>query len=126
MGADIDPQALAAAIDAAVLHPCLADLWSPFPFADEAFDLIVAGEIVEHVPFPTDLVAEVARVLRLCQFVIGVDRVPTEEPCRAGFKHDPKHLRQFSPSMLRVLLAPIPEAWTSGRALRGGQTCGRA
>jgi 2-polyprenyl-6-hydroxyphenyl methylase/3-demethylubiquinone-9 3-methyltransferase len=34
------------------------------PFADEAADVVVAGEVLEHVAEPTDLVAEACRVLR--------------------------------------------------------------
>jgi SAM-dependent methyltransferase len=34
------------------------------PFADESFDAVVLGEVLEHVPDDTGAVAEVARVLR--------------------------------------------------------------
>ena len=63
VGADIDPEALASARDADVLAPCTADLWGSFPFREGAFSLVVAGEILEHVPFPQDFIAEAARVL---------------------------------------------------------------
>ena len=65
VGADIDPEALASARDADVLAPCMADLWGPFPFRDASvLAWSWAGEVLEHVPFPQDFVAEAARVLR--------------------------------------------------------------
>ncbi len=71
VGADIDAEALAAAGAAGAESPCRADLWGGFPFRDGAFAAAVAGEIVEHVPFPQEFVAEVARVLRPGGTVVG-------------------------------------------------------
>jgi SAM-dependent methyltransferase/uncharacterized protein YbaR (Trm112 family) len=34
------------------------------PFADEAFDVVVSSEVLEHTPRPDRMVAEIARVLR--------------------------------------------------------------
>ena len=108
VGADIDAESLAAA--RAVEAPCRADLWGGFPFRDGAFAAAVAGEIVEHVPFPHEFVAEVARVLRPSGRVVG--SVPNAFRLRnrlvfasgRWFEDDPTHLRQFSPSSLRSLL----------------------
>ena len=110
IGADIDEDALAEAAAAGAEAPCRVDLWSGLPFRDGAFAVAVAGEIVEHVPFPSDFVAEVARVLRPGGRVVG--SVPNAFRLRnrilfasgRWFEADPTHLRQFSPSSLRELL----------------------
>ena len=108
IGADIDANALVSA--AGVEKPCRADLWGGFPFRDGVFAVAVAGEIVEHVPFPQEFVAEVARVLRPAGRIVG--SVPNAFRLRnrlvfasgRWFEADPTHLRQFSPTSLRALL----------------------
>jgi SAM-dependent methyltransferase len=110
VGADIDLEALSAAMPS-VPMVCATDLWGGFPFRDGAFSAAVAGEIVEHVPFPQEFLAETARVLRPGGRVVG--SVPNAFKLRnrlmfaAGrwFEADPTHLRQFSPTSLRSLLA---------------------
>jgi SAM-dependent methyltransferase len=110
VGADIDPEALSASRAGAVSKPCRVDLWGGFPFRDGAFSLAVAGEIVEHVPFPEEFIAETARVLRVQGRVVG--SVPNAFRLRnrllfatgRWFEADPTHLRQFSPGSLRTLL----------------------
>lgn len=124
IGADIDAEALAAARD--VLTPCRANLWGEFPFRDDSVDLVVAGEILEHVPFPADFLGEIARVLRPGGRVVG--SVPNAFRLKnrllflvgRSFESDPTHLRQFSPSMLasalgshltRVRVTPAVGRW---------------
>ena len=110
VGADIDPEALASARDADALAPCTADLWGPFPFREGAFSLVVGGEILEHVPFPHDFIAEAARVLapggRIAGSVPNAFKLKNRLLFASGrwFEADPTHLRQFSPGMLRGLL----------------------
>jgi SAM-dependent methyltransferase len=110
IGADIDPKALMEARARGALRPCRADLWGPLPFRSDSFDLVLAGEIIEHVPFPDDLVAEIARVLRPGGRVVGsvpnAFRLKNRLSFLVGrwFDVDPTHLRHFSPGSLRSLL----------------------
>jgi SAM-dependent methyltransferase len=111
IGIDIDQEALDASAASGIFKPCRGDLWGALPIRTESLDLVVAGEIVEHVPFPSDLVAEVARVLRHGGRFVG--SVPNAFRLKnrltflrgAWFEPDPTHLRQFSPEMLRSMLA---------------------
>ncbi|QIM20987.1 class I SAM-dependent methyltransferase [Phycicoccus sp. HDW14] len=41
-----------------------ADITGRLPFADDAFDVVVAGEVLEHVPHPDLLLAEIRRILQ--------------------------------------------------------------
>jgi SAM-dependent methyltransferase len=109
VGADIDEEALHEANG--LVHPCLADLWKAFPFRSASFELVVAGEIVEHVPFPDVLIEEARRVLRPGGRIVGsvpnAFRLKNRIEFLSGrwFERDPTHLRQFSPLMLYELLA---------------------
>lgn len=41
-----------------------SDLTQPLPFADHSFDTILLSDVLEHIPNPTDLWHEMARLLR--------------------------------------------------------------
>lgn len=79
---------------------------APLPFGEDAFDLVWAGEVLEHVADVTGLLAEVRRVLRWG----GALAVTTPWHGRvvvAGDAHfDPRadHLRFFSARTLRAML----------------------
>ena len=62
VGLDLSPTALPQARDHGVT-PVRGDVLL-LPFADEVADVVVAGEVLEHVAEPTVLVAEACRVLR--------------------------------------------------------------
>lgn len=62
VGVDLSEPALAVAAEHGV-EPVLADV-SALPFGDGAFDVVVAGEILEHVTDLDAVVAEACRVLR--------------------------------------------------------------
>ena len=62
VGLDLSPTALPQARDHGVT-PVRGDVLR-LPFADEVADVVVAGEVLEHVAEPTVLVAEACRVLR--------------------------------------------------------------
>lgn len=109
-GVDVDRQALERAA-ARGLETTWADVTEPLPFDDGSFDAAVAGELLEHLPAPDRLVAEVARVLRPGGTFVGsvpnAYRLKNRLRVLAGrtFDTDPTHLRQFSPDSLRSLLA---------------------
>jgi 2-polyprenyl-6-hydroxyphenyl methylase / 3-demethylubiquinone-9 3-methyltransferase len=62
IGLDLSPTALPQARDHGVA-PLRGDVLR-LPFADEVADVVVAGEVLEHVADPSRLVAEACRVLR--------------------------------------------------------------
>jgi SAM-dependent methyltransferase len=79
----------------------------PLPFAEDAFDAVWAGEVLEHVADVVGLLAEVRRVLRWGgrllvttpwhgRLVVGTD---------AHFDPRSDHLRFFSARTLRAVLA---------------------
>jgi SAM-dependent methyltransferase len=111
VGIDIDVEALAAAGSRLDLSAIVADLNRPvLPLASRAFDVVVAGEVLEHVQFPDMLVAEVRRVLRPGGVFLG--SVPNAYRLRnrllflrgRQFETDPTHLHWYSRHGLRALL----------------------
>jgi 2-polyprenyl-3-methyl-5-hydroxy-6-metoxy-1,4-benzoquinol methylase len=114
VGVDADREALAEAEQLGI-ETQWADLDDSLPFGDESFDVVVAGELLEHLRDPRRVVADVRRVLRpggtfvasvpnayrlknRVRFVLG--RRPEE---------DPTHLQMFAPSDVRTLLAGFDE-----------------
>ncbi len=94
---------------------------APLPFAEDAFDVVWAGEVLEHVADVVGLLAEVRRVLRWRgsllvttpwhgRFVVGTD---------AHFDPRADHLRFFSARTLRAVLADT--GFASARVRRAGR-----
>jgi SAM-dependent methyltransferase len=110
VGLDVDPAALdkAAALG---IEPVRANVEEPLPFEDASFDVVVAGELFEHLQVPDALVGEIRRVLRpggvLAGSVPNAFRVQSRLRFLRGRppEDDPTHLRMFSPTALRELLA---------------------
>ena len=97
------------------------------PFEDETFDVVVAGELLEHVRDPAALVAEARRVLRPAGTFVGSVpngfRLKNRLRFLAGRKpeDDPTHLHLFTPDDLRTLLSEFDEPrlhFVSSRFLR--------
>jgi SAM-dependent methyltransferase len=114
VGVDADREALEEAKRLGI-ETHWADLDGPLPFPDESFDVVVAGELLEHLRDPARLVGEAKRVLRPGgTFVASVPnayRVKNRLRFLLGRKpeDDPTHLQMFSPANVRALLAGFDE-----------------
>jgi SAM-dependent methyltransferase len=110
VGVDADREALAEAEKLGV-ETRWADLDQPLPFEDTSFDVVVAGELLEHLRDPRRLVAEVRRVLRgggtFVASVPNAYRVKNRLRFLLGRKpeDDPTHLQMFSAHDVGALLA---------------------
>jgi ubiquinone/menaquinone biosynthesis C-methylase UbiE len=74
VGIDLPDKELAAAWQSKGLASAFADI-AQLPFPDDAFDLVLAIEVLEHVPDPAAALAELARVAR-GNLVLSVPREP--------------------------------------------------
>lgn len=109
-GVDIDRQALASVSENLGIETTWLDLNSvPLPFAEGSFMVVVAAELLEHLPFPDRLVREVLRVLAPGGLFLG--SVPNAFHWRKRIAflggrnvEDPTHLHLFSIAELRQVL----------------------
>jgi SAM-dependent methyltransferase len=114
VGIDVDRWALDEAARLGV-ETQWADAEEGLPFEDGTFDVVVAGELLEHVRDPAALVAEIRRVLRPGGTFVGSVpngfRLKNRLRFLAGRKpeNDPTHLHLFSPGDLGALLAGFEE-----------------
>jgi SAM-dependent methyltransferase len=126
VGIDVDRLALD---DAARLgiETQWVDAEEGLPFEAASFDVVVAGELLEHVRDPAALVGEARRVLRPGGTFVGSVpngfRLKNRLRFLAGRKpeNDPTHLHLFSPADVRALLAGFEEPrlhFVSSRFLR--------
>jgi SAM-dependent methyltransferase len=110
VGVDVDRTALAEAAKLGI-EARWADVEQPLDFPDASFDVVVAGELLEHLREPASVVAEVRRVLRPGGNFVG--SVPNAFRLRNRLvflvgrppEEDPTHLHLFSPRDVRSLLA---------------------
>jgi len=110
VGLDVDRDALEKAAQLGI-EPVVANVEEPLPFEDASFDVVVAGELLEHLQFPEAFVAEARRVLRRGGVFVG--SVPNAFRVQSRLKFlrgrppedDPTHLHMFSPDAVRELLA---------------------
>ncbi len=126
VGVDADRDALAEA-EKIGIETHWADLDQPLPFGDGSFDVVVAGELLEHLRDPRTVVGEVRRVLRPGgTFVASVPnayRLKNRLRFLLGRKpeDDPTHLQMFAPHDVRALLAGFDEPrlhFIAGRLVR--------
>jgi SAM-dependent methyltransferase len=126
VGVDADREALAEA-EKLGIETRWADLDEPLPFEDASFDVVVAGELLEHLRDPGRLVGEVLRVLRPGgTFVASVPnayRLKNRLRFMLGRKpeDDPTHLQMFSAADVQHLLAGFDQPalnFIAGRLVR--------
>jgi SAM-dependent methyltransferase len=109
MGVDVDREALARAEERG-LKTEWADLDEPLAFDDGSFDVVVAGELLEHIRSPQQLIDESRRVLRPGGTLVGSTpngfRLKNRLRFAAGRQPepDPTHLHLFRPDDVRGLL----------------------
>jgi 2-polyprenyl-3-methyl-5-hydroxy-6-metoxy-1,4-benzoquinol methylase len=79
----------------------------PLPFAEDAFDVVWAGEVLEHVADVVGLLGEVRRVLRWGGRLLATTPWHGRIVVATDAHFDPRsdHLRFFSARTLRVVLA---------------------
>lgn len=109
-GVDIDPRALTLAQERLGISTLCLDLnCAQLPFADVSFEVIIAGELLEHLVNPVGVVHEIQRVLVPGGAFIGSVPNSFHWHARLAFlrgqsSEDPTHLHLFSLETARSLL----------------------
>jgi SAM-dependent methyltransferase len=112
VGVDVDREALREARRRGI-ETVWADVDEGLPLADESFDAVVAGELLEHVRFPERVVEEVRRLLRPGGLFVG--SVPNSYRLKSRLRflrggtpqymEDPTHLRMLNGRDMERLLS---------------------
>ncbi len=110
-GVDVDSAALEAAAYRLGIDTVWADVEEELPFRDASFDVVVAGELLEHLADPRAAVEHVRRVLapggRFVGSVPNAFRLKSRIRFASG-RHpetDATHLQLFTPAALERLLS---------------------
>jgi SAM-dependent methyltransferase len=106
VGLDIDYDALLHCKNTEINNLINADLGYGLPFNDHIFDVVVCGEVLEHVIIPDILLLEIKRVLKVGGKFVG--SVPTVYHLQNRLRvlrgkrldNDPTHTQHFSYSYL--------------------------
>lgn len=126
-GVDIDREALEHAEARLGIQALWADLDDPLAFMDATFDVVVIGEVLEHIREPQRLLDQAHRVLRPGGTLVGSTpngfRLKNRLRFLAGHhpEDNPTHLHLFSPADIRAILTPFAEPqlrFVAGRLTR--------
>lgn len=126
VGIDVDREALEQAAKLGI-ETHWADAEEPLEFPDESFDVVVLGEVVEHVRDPWALVEEATRVLRPGGTLLGSTPNGYRLKNRVRFllgrspEANPTHLHLFSSSDVLGLLDGLEDPklhFIAGRLVR--------
>jgi SAM-dependent methyltransferase len=116
VGVDVDHDALARATERLGIETVWADVEEGLPFDDDSFDVVAAGELLEHLADPAAAVRNVHRVLRPGGRFVG--SVPNAFRLKSRIAYalgrypadwDPTHLQLFTPGALRRLLGDFED-----------------
>jgi len=109
-GLDIDKLALEACRKNLNIETKWADFSLQIPLPTSSFDVVVAGEVLEHLPYPEITVSEVSRILKPDGLFIG--SVPNSYHLKNRLRvlkgrlidYDQTHLRAYNVMLLRQYL----------------------
>ena len=116
VGVDVDNEALARASERLGIETVWADAEDRLPFDDDSFDVVVAGELLEHLADPAAAIANARRVLRPGGRFVGSVPNAFRLKSRVAYARgrypgdcDPTHLQLFTPGALRSLLGDFED-----------------
>ena len=122
-GLDIDKLALKACKKNLNIETIWADFSLQIPLPTSSFDVVIAGEVIEHLPYPEITVSEVSRILKPEGLFIG--SVPNSYHLKNRLRvlkgrlidYDQTHLRAYNVMLLRQYLEKefVIEELTSSR-----------
>ena len=122
-GLDIDKIALEACKNNLNIETIWADFSLQIPLPPSSFDVVIAGEVIEHLPYPEITISEVSRILKPKGLFIG--SVPNSYHLKNRLRvlkgrlidYDQTHLRAYNVMLLRQYLEKefVIEELTSSR-----------
>ena len=122
-GLDIDKLALEACKNNLNIKTIWADFSLQIPIPTSSFDVVIAGEVIEHLPYPEITISEVSRILKPEGLFIG--SVPNSYHLKNRLRvlkgrlidYDQTHLRAYNVMLLRQYLEKefLVEELTSSR-----------
>ena len=122
-GLDIDKLALEACKKNLNIETIWADFSLQIPLPTSSFDVVIAGEVIEHLPYPEITVSEVSRILKPGGLFIG--SVPNSYHLKNRLRvlkgrlidYDQTHLRAYNVMLLKQYLEKefVIEELTSSR-----------
>lgn len=109
-GLDIDKQALETCRKNLNIETKWTDFSLQIPIPTSSFDVVVAGEVIEHLPYPEITIAEISRILKPEGLFIG--SVPNSYHLKNRLRvlkgrlidYDQTHLRAYNVMLLRQYL----------------------